>query len=669
MQTQTGINLPVSPTHVDNTNFNHSLPQGNDVWPQVQFLPGADPNSCALAIGVFRGYAQSRAGKSPIHCFTYNILQQNGFQNQVWAMWCQSVVDFCDFLMRAQQNPPQAAADKAASRIYQVLLSSMFRQYPALGGYLDQSTIAGLNDAAALGQSIINDINSFKARLSGGHNPHQQQPAFNQFGGQPNVMPSHGNNLNQFAVQGVGKPVHSHTPDQTNAPTGSSGLFLGVEPVAKPQAPTSGWQSSPVQQPQQAQPVAPAQPEYIESNMRAPADVSELVIDPWHYVPQGFTVDAERPYDHIRNPGGVEIRPAHLVKWKMTPGTADPYPKVYNPQTHMRFLAKWVDGVVKECIVMLEPEMDYLKHEINETLRAKAMRPKGIVMPLSNYSQTDETAVTDLESAKELWDLGSLKAEHLTPIRLKDWVTGSSDLENESLARRAIQETLGLSTEDVIPPHEYITCKLHGLDVSEDCYKALIRLSSLERAETVVDLLKGLLKDKTLPLRYYNFIVKRLTQGVNDFLRDSLSITGIRIDDFIEDVLSLSAYLKKKKGDDIETVFQGNIQSIVNRAVSLVEETSEEDDYPSYALIDEYINFQLGILSDELSNLNLTDEACVVTPTAHPVLLGALRSMVERAKAEESALRTRMRVITADGFYYEVIMGKLVKGSLLLKRV
>lgn len=670
MQNQTGINLPVSPTQVDASAFNNTLPQGNDIWPQVTFNPGADSQAGAQAIALFRTYAQTRAGKSPIHCFTYNLLQQNRFQNQLFAAWCQSVVDFCDFLMRGRNQTPQQASDTAASRVYQVLMASLYRQYPALQQFLDQNILAGLNDATVVGQQMMNDINAFKQRLTGGFNPQAQQ--FNQFGmQQPQAMPSHGNHINQFAVQGVSQPVTQHMPDQSSTPAGGSGLFLGVEPIAKP---TSSWNSN--QPPQQTAPVAPVTPvaptpapEFVETDMRAPVGIEEIKIDPWYYQPKGFTVDPQRPYDHIRNPGGVEIRPAHQVKWKLTRGSVDPYPRLYNPQTHMRFLAKWPDGVVKEIIYMLEPEMDYLKHEINETLRIKAMRPKGIVVPLPQYSSSDTTEVTDIDTAKETWDLETIKAEHLSPIRLKTWLTASSDLENEALARKRIQEQLGLKETDPVPPHEYISCKTHALDISIDCYHAIRRLEHMTKAETVVEHLKDILKEGLLPLRYYNFIVKRLTQGVNDFLKDSLSMGGIRIDDFVEDVVELITFLRDNKGEDIATVFEGNIQSIVLRATAIGEETLEDENTPSFVILDEYINFQLGILSDELSNLNLTDEACVVTQNSHPVLLNAIRAMTNRAKEEGMLQRVKMRLISADGFYYEAIVGKLTKGALLLKRV
>lgn len=668
MQIQTnGIQLPASFQQVDGTYFNGALPQQNDVFPQIQFMPGANTQTIAYAISLFRTYAQTRAEKSPIHCFTYNLLQMNRFQNQLFTGWCQLVADLCDFLERGQQVQSAVAADKAASRIYQVLMANLCQQYPAIQQYLDQPTLNGLTDAARLGQNISNDITQFKARLQGGVGVGQQQGMVNQ--GQFN----HSQHVNSFAVQGVGQPNAGYNnPSAPSSSDGLSGMLLGTTaPVAKPTSSWSGGVQTPVTQAPPAQVNAkPVETGIVEHDMRAPATASDVVVDPNHYIPKGHTIDPARPYDNIRNPGGVVVRPAHLAKdWKVTPGDDSIYPRVYNPQTHIRFLAKWVDGVVKEVIVPYGPEMDYLKHEINDALRSKAMRPKGIVVPLPKYSQTADMTVMTTEWAKLAMVEQSTPPELLSPVVLDDLITGSTDLENEAIARSIVVESLGLNPDDCVPCHEYETAKMYQMDISEACFKALHRFAEFKTPTDVVENLKALLQNGILPLRYYNFIVKRLTQGVNDLLRDALSIQGIRIDDFVEDAIDLGPYLRNKKGPEFEQVYLGNIQSIVLRSMSVVEENVEEGEEPRVGIVDEYLNFQLGIASDELSNLNLTDEACVVSPISHPIIIAALRAMRDRAEQKGALNRVRMRLISSDGFYYEVIVGKLVKGALLLKRV
>ncbi|MFO5736349.1 hypothetical protein, partial [Klebsiella pneumoniae] len=81
-----------------------------------------------------------------------------------------------------------------------------------------------------------------------------------------------------------------------------------------------------------------------------PQDVKELVFDPNYYVPNGFVINKDRPMDVIYNPGGTEIRPAHLVAdkpdWVRTASSANPYSILMDPAVYCRFLAKWPDNTV-----------------------------------------------------------------------------------------------------------------------------------------------------------------------------------------------------------------------------------------------------------------------------------------------------------------------------------
>lgn len=682
MHSQTGVQLPVAYNQVDASCFNNSLPHGNDKWPQVNFLPGADQQLGGFAIATFRAYAQTRAQKSPIHCFCYNLLQLNQFNNQVWQSWCQYVVDFCDFLQRGQGQPPAQAADKAAARIYQCMLATTIQQYPAIRQFLDAGTQTGLNDAAALAGQITNDINQWKMRVQSGGMPQQMgMPVMGMAGGQ--VMGMTNQNAQAFAVTGVGQTPGYNNPAGPANTGGDSGMLLGSNTPSKP---TSSWPSvaptgqiaaqpqgmAPMNKQQPAASTSGQQSDIVDHNHKAPASVEDVVIDPNYYVPRGHVVNPDRPFDVIRNPGGVEIRPAHLVKWKRTVGSDTPYAKLYNPNTHICFLVKWADGVVKEAVVSLTPEMDYLKHEINEELRRKAMRPKGLNVPLQKYTVSDDLSVKTVEQTKQALDEGVITKEHLSPVAVEGYLTGTTDLENEAMARAAVMSGLDLQEGDALPPHEYITAQMHELDINEDCYNALRKFKDYTTPQEVVGGLKALVESGLLSLRYFTFINQRLTKNTNEFLRDSLSLETIQIEDYFEDGVALGPYLANKRGKDYETVYVGNTQSIVGRSLSLASEEQEaaegEATSISYCIVDEYLNFQLGVPSEELSNLNLTKEACLVSPISHPNIIGALRAMTERARSLDGTHRFRMRLVTSDGFYYNVVVGKLVKGALLLKK-
>lgn len=687
MQVQTGVQLPVSPQQVDGSCFSQHLPQGNDKWPSVQFNNGADTQIGSYAIALFRTYAQTRATKSPIHCFCYNLLQMNQFNNQFWQQWCQYVVDFADFLQRGQGHPGQQAADKAASRIYQSMLATVASQYPAVRGMLDAQTQNGLNDAAQVANSIQNDINMFKQRLAGGGQMGVAGGMGMGVGGGVN----HTQHVNAFAVSGVGQSTTTYSNPPAPASGATSGLLLGTETVSKPTsswpAPAPGAAAAPAQGLAPAAGVAAATPhkaaasDVIDHNHNAPISVEDIRLDPNWYVPQGFQPVQGRPYDVIRNPGGVEIRPAYQAMkakdkaaWRRTVGQDAPYARLYNPDTHICFLAKWVDGIVKEVVVPLLPEMDYLKHEINEELRRLAMRPKGIVVPLPQYSQSEDFKVKTIEDTKQALVDGEIETTHLSPVELDGYITGTTDLENEAQARAQVVSLLNLTPTDLVPPHEYITAKMHELQISEECFTALYAFQQFTKPEEVVAGLRKLVEAGLLSARYYTFINTRLTKAVNDFLRDSLSIEKISITDYMEAAVDLGPYLAKKRGPEYEAVYVGNTASIVGRSLSVAcEETPAEEEgqepIKAFGIVDEYMNFQLGLPSDELSTIAMTDEACLVSQLAHPAMISALRAMAQRAQQLETANRVHMRLITSDGFYYQVIVGKLVKGALLLKRV
>ncbi|MFO5890689.1 hypothetical protein ACLBSJ_33275, partial [Klebsiella pneumoniae] len=76
----------------------------------------------------------------------------------------------------------------------------------------------------------------------------------------------------------------------------------------------------------------------------------------------------------IYNPGGIEIRPAHLVAdkpdWVRTASSANPYSILMDPAVYCRFLAKWPDNTVHEVYRKWENHMEM--HYLNHVLQADA---------------------------------------------------------------------------------------------------------------------------------------------------------------------------------------------------------------------------------------------------------------------------------------------------------
>ena len=71
---------------VDQSTFNQNLPMNNDAPIQVQPSPWLNQQGAqqmlGMAVGLFRQRLQDRSNRTPLHCWAYNRISQNRFQNQ-----------------------------------------------------------------------------------------------------------------------------------------------------------------------------------------------------------------------------------------------------------------------------------------------------------------------------------------------------------------------------------------------------------------------------------------------------------------------------------------------------------------------------------------------------------------------------------------------------------
>lgn len=680
MQNQ-NIQLPVSPTQVNGHAFNHNLPNGNDVWPALS-VPQGMPNEVVRGVVVtIRSLAQSRATKTPVHCFGFNMLSLPAGQGAPWfsgplfQQKCQEAVNFAHYLMLRQGSQPQHAAELAGTKLYLATLAQLVAQYPVITQIqgVDQATIQGIQQAYQEYQAICNDVNQFRMVMNAA-----------PMGGVPvgNMAPSN-IGISQYTVGSVAQAGSAPQANVGGSSVSTTGVYMGDEfgIEEKPKSWTAGQPLT------QAKPAAPApKPEapkqataqYEEHNFNAPQTVDDIVLDPFHYIPGGFEVDKARPFDRFRNPGGVEIRPAYQAKdWKRTSGDDQPYAYLVDPNRFIIFYAKWPDGRVKEIYVSTEnrPEMSYLLHEIDEQRRAKAYQPKGEVVPSTMKMIDLDAQIQPIEKVKEQLDEGLAQKGELDPVILDTVFSGSSDMENEVNAREEVVQTLGLEPTDPVPAHEYVSTRLQALDIDDETFRTLDKLRTSDSMSLSAMGLKELIDKGKLSPRIVRFLNERLCGVINTYMKDSMGIEGLKINDFIEDAPQVAQYLAAKRGGDFGKVFNDSVSVMLNRGFNMAHTDIIDENNPDaapitrYGVLDEYVNFQLSWSSAELLSLNINTEAVLVSKLTHPAITAVLRSMLERAKAQDILKRVYLRLITSDGVYYEVISGKMVQGALLLKKV
>lgn len=671
------VQLPVSPDHPDQSTFNPNLPQGNDVWPQLQRQPQLDGQIIGACVAHFRMFAQSRSTKTRVHTFTYNMLSSNRFQNPIMAEWCQRAVDFCEFLIKAQNNPPPVAAEKAAAKIYLGLLYTMVAtpQFAVLQQMIDQQTATGLNQAGAELNAITNDVQNWLRGAQQNQSPYgtggvtigggQQLPAIG--GGGYNAPTGH-NPHAALSTYGASAPNTvaagntDHLMPMAPAPAATSNIVDGAAAGRYIDGSAKSWGGTPAAT---ATIIAQPQPEPVpEFNEPIPGNVSEVIVDPAMNARLGYEINPDRPYDVIHNAGGIEVRPAYQTKWKRTVGDDQPYALLVDPAKWIVFYVRFPDGVVKEKLVEIEDGMQYLQHEISDKLRAAAFKPEGKIVQSSREIAEYNAAPQPITEIDQRQDQ---ELDDITPVILPAIFTCSTDLENEREARLAVIEALKLSDTDLLPSHQYTSVKFHSMDISPDCYAALVEFSELTNWESVADRLSRLARTGVLPMRYYRFINERLTQAVNTFMADSLSISGIRIGDFADDIAALPAYLGNKRGIEIQHVFDNSVENIVKRAVCMANEG--EGDTDTYGIVDQYINLQLSWTQNQIASLAIEREPVLVSEASHPKIMEVIKDLLTRVVAEDDKLRTHtLRLLTVDGCYYEIIRGRLMQNAILLKR-
>lgn len=690
--------LPVSCEQIDPTMINHNLPNGNDVFPPLRIPQAVPEQVIRSAIAMFRTILQTRASKTNLHCFVYNLMQSNRFNNPLFIEWCQRVVDFAEFLavQQGQMNTAQQVVEKSSGKIYMGALFIIASQYPAVAQRLDPAVLQSLQQAGQEFQHIQNDVAAFqrvRGMSSGMAGFPQQQPVYQQqpmMGGAqlPPVGSTMGYGqpmyqqqapmqaqLNQYAVNSQASYQQPQQPAPTlnNPSQRGSGLYMEQNP-GQP-IPTSWDANKPLNQtnttitsitppPGQVEPVVMDLDVEVEEGVPQTAD--QFVIDPYAYTPKGHQIDLDRPYDVIYAPGGVEARPAYLTNWKRTMGDDQPYSTLYDPARYVLFYVKWPDGVIKEKLVEYTEKMEYIRHEINDQLRAKARKSEGLlvasttnIVDLDGPAQPIEVVGAALAHDEHLEDLTAM-----SPVILEGTYSGATDLENEHSALQDVQETLNLPDSQGVPAHEYHSIKFYPMDISEECRRELEQFKEKKTFTEGADALKRLLTEGLLSIRYYRFLNERLTASVNTYLKDSLSIEGISIDDFVEDAPALGAYLGNRRSREIQHVFEASAQTIFMKNISVA-----SDDTGGAGIVDEYTNFQLPWMESDIAFLNIDKEPVLISAASHPKLLEVIKDMLKRATEDGVIQFRRMRLITSDGIYFEVIRGKLVEKAILLKKL
>lgn len=646
---------------VDFSTFNNNLPEGNDRVPQLQ-IPmtlGNQQNVVAYVVACFRKALQDGAQNSPVHILAYNTISSNWFQNQYYQQWCQKAVDFTAVMMN-QQAGDSGVIYNYAKTVAEAFIGFIWGQYRnQMYNQVNPNFINNFDQAFQRYQQLEQNLNAVK----------QGAVQQNSYGvGNSYGMPMN-NNMNNVMVSQQASSNYTSpamSTQGTSANVSSEGIYATIQEfdttthqtaVNSGQVPQGTVHMNAYTLAQTNQENAP------ESVVETPTLPTPEEID---IVGNAF---GDRPFDEVSCGHGIRAVPTVLhPDLAITKREVDLFKVFYDRNKLISFTLKYPDGNNYIKLLEWEPEMDYLKHELNDEYKRRygIHNDKGLVksrdIDIVEYNENSISNKTDMKLAVSLKD-NLDEVDGLPMYVITETVfSGGTDMEVERIVEEYLLNEILENKFDKIPTHEYMVIKNHSLDVDKPVFDKLSTLTSYMDLSAVATYIKEMLRTGELSVRNFNFINERLTNTINDFIKDSLS-DETTMDSFCQDISDLFDYYNGNGKSHYTEAIKSNVNRILHQSVNIME-VDESD----YAIIDEFVNLQTHWNYSDLTLLNLNKgETALLSMSSNKTLINVLQSSVKRHR--ETKPFVKFRLITKDGVYLELVKGALVEGSNLLKRI
>lgn len=463
----------VSITHVNKAMFLGGLPDTIPFSPNIN-VDQDQRQYVNLCLGHLLLTLQNASGKNCSRIYSFNFLSRNNYQNQEFFNILIETVILTEFIVNVERQDPRAAASFAASEMAAIYSSIFTSQYPILANLLGANNnrdiaAAAVNSKLQKHQSIKATLNEYQNSKQNSSfmrqgNQYQQQPSYNNQ--QPWAMPN--NRQNQFSgtfpQQTNGGYQQFNSPQQMGPTQGyrgqnistqtstMSGLF-GAEQLRQHINPSeigvrgSGLQpSKPLVSNAGVEKMSAmidnhvalqnSGPEYTY-NVVDKQDAFDIKVTPFKEeyskpieVINVETIDNDmykeeptelRMYDHVETSEHILI-PVTQSNLEITRKLTSPWVKAWSPNTHMKFHKQYKStGVVSECLLKWNKDMEYLKHEIKKKYQGVGdLR----VIPINDFFKDtiseDDLSILSKKNQKANVDIDVVFSDKVLNGNLKD---------------------------------------------------------------------------------------------------------------------------------------------------------------------------------------------------------------------------------------------------------
>lgn len=734
-----GQQLPFNPTQIQVQPIQVAIGQPPFV-PMVN-VPQQIQQWVPLIASIIVMEIQNKMQMNPLRIFMFNQYAQNGYNNPVFSELVEICANYIHLsLMHGREyTDPQHAALGIVPNIVTMMAGAQIKPFPALQQFLQPDQMqAAINGAKAL-EVVVRDImQHVQGQRQMGYG--QQQMQGGQFGGfatggyggyggasrgGPAVatMAAQGSQSSGLFAQPnthTGYPQTFSQPDPGNASaTAQTNRYLrqlqnqhgvgGSQPDPQPSAQPTGYSYATgpamnpashvpppsaaashktvadligdrgqVQQPFQprdpavmsemsGQPaVAPAPvPQYQQPQAQQQVEVME--VQPSRWLSQETTAPTAASSDTAQEVTlyTEESLPAGL-KWSRS--AQQPYHPAWNPRKQKLLYTVLDNGTVLAVVAELSESekkmMEYSKHAIGVT---------PVDRPAVVSDDKPESAIVDHE----------LKAEDVK-VTIEDTTT-MVDCERSAHLHALVRVKIGEKLKDVdaytirMAMASPLLCEA---ELTAERYRDV--LDELGRGRTFKDarrIIGDLNHTEELALRTY--LNRLLTEELNSVLGLEMGLTGVTIDDFLDDSEPLDQALRAGYGDDLADKLKGKEGYIIERSLSAMPADEAKDlaktmigDVEGFDawkgeviyLTSLYTYTHIKAYAYELEVAGKAGEALLVSEGANLKLFTIINKVLEGANDTANRFR-RNYLVTADGVKFEAARGFLNKDALLIRQV
>ena len=627
--------------------------------PIVMYAPGSPPAQVMInTISELQAYvpalasalandASGKSGANVARTLAYNMLTSNNWNNQEYTKAVQLAADILMLKLRkGNLQAPYMGIEESAEQASSFYSSELTAIFPELRSYLSPQAIDAANQNMGVFNEVKREINSimhgYNPQYSNQHppqyqppvDPRYQQPPFgiDQRTGFPMEQPGQyqGNPPMPMYDSYTGRPI-SRGPVNTYQPAGSSSdrwseAMTKLDPSRFPPATDSRY----------------------GNDTRTYGSQEEMP-------PQGNIFKMAHPI--------AENKTYKASDWKTTP--AQKY-RTMIPSEGAKAVYMLKDTAITEIIEIGEGAMDREKHKLvlvgNHELD-NSSRQQAFVKDIAKFNKVTVNEVRESLNTTERVDLDCYlhKVVMMEPT-LEDLIL------NTRIAHRREKTALYRSY-----------CIIGNLEVCDEDYRSVIE--TLKTSKTFKQLaysVKFMISGGSInvdKLFYINQVNKILTKLINSFIGNNISIKGLIIEDFSEDIESLEDYLHNKYGKEYSNAFKSfeaeSMEAMFDNCNDemwdfLISSLKHAEDTMSLNLIPVPCTItSVSMSSSELQVNVIGTDPLLIRESLYPELYVIAKSIFDHSSV--SSLSTLENIlVTQDGCKYRIYRGYLENNAYLI---